>query len=161
MNLLKGAARIHKKQFEAYVNSVGVRVQVRQPSKTNTSSTAVSRAIGVPVTAEGPIGEIDVVQVVWTFGYTAGTNPFANPEQIPPAIRAAGTVENVDAVLRCKISDVLVTAARPGGRTLFDSCKDIVYEGTSYKVIATDRTGLPPEGPYVCWVAVKANGASE
>jgi hypothetical protein len=160
MSLLTGAAKLHKKKFYSYLDSTGVSVNVRLPLATNSASNSVTRALGKTVTATGPIGSIRQVRAIVNFGYTAGTNPFANPDAIPPAIRQIGTVETVDAVLRCRLEDVLVVATELGGRTLFDSCKDVVYQNTSYTVLTTDRTGLPPEGPYIVWVALRSNGAA-
>lgn len=159
MNMLAGAARLHKQQFDSYVDSVGVGVLVRQPAAHTTVSSAVSQVLGTPSTATGPIGSTLTISAVLNYGYSA--SPFAGQSQMPPAIRAMGEVENIDIVLRCRTSEALVTPGGTlGGRVIFDTCRDVVIDGLSFKVTATDRTGLPPYGPYVFWVALKKNGVA-
>jgi hypothetical protein len=123
------------------------------------ATNAKNEILGRPSLATGPIGTTTEVTAIINYGYTAGTSPFANQDSMPAAIRALGDTDNLDVLLRCNVAECLVNpAGAGGGRTIFDSCKDVVFDECSFKVTAVDRTGLPPYGPYVLWVALKKNG---
>jgi hypothetical protein len=148
---LRGAAHLHRRIFEQFVEEVGVSVLVRQPA-IKTGGTGVDRVLGkrADVTT---IGSTRPCQVVWSTDLFAISRA-PTDGTIPNAIAALATIQECDAVLRGKLSDALINPADKFGQTIFDTAHDIVYGGHSWRVTGTAQTGLAPESPYALWVAV-------
>jgi hypothetical protein len=156
--MLRAAARRHRLQFEKYVASVGdPNVVIRQPAVRTAGTTDADLVLGRRADAiqgEG-YGESRTVTAIVTDAAMATNDEYA---KIPPHIAAIGKTDTLDLILRCNLSDVLISPTDRYGKTLFHTAKEVVIGGAAFQVRATDRTGLPPEGPYVFWVALRAVG---
>lgn len=150
--MFRAAALRHRKEFEKYVDSMDLWITIRQPPAKPPATSSVDRVFGhrpQPPSAPAPC-ETCEIRAVWT---TADAMDLTY--RVPPHIATIGRTEQVDLVLRVKLSDVLVDSAKKLGRTLLDTAQDVVIEGSTYKVLGVDRTGLPPEGPYIAWAALQ------
>lgn len=156
MNALANAAKMHKRQFEAFLARAGVEVSLLMPATKGSDGDFSSDVFGntnetdteptaVPVTAVFSADYLRPESVV--------------PGDAPEAIAVLGEgPEDLDAVLRVKLEDVLLTAGALLGHTLFDKCMYVGYLGQTFKVTSTKRTGLPPIGPYILWVGLTESG---
>lgn len=149
--MLPGAAKKHRAQFERLVAESGVDVVVRQPAAATASATAADKVFGKAVVA--PATGVGTTATVTAVVSDAAMNPFDTT--IPPRIAALGRTDSVDVLLRCVLSAVLLKDEERYGRTLFDTAHDVQIGGATFKVKGTDRTGLPPVGPYILWVALR------
>lgn len=147
---MKAAARFHRERFERYVSDVGINVTVRQPRKVEAPSTDVEKVLGTSG-AETEPGDAQTVRVIWS----NDLRPNAIDNHLPSKIASLARQGSVDVFIRAILRDVLHDPADPNGLTLFDTAFDVLQGTARFKVLDTDRTGLPPEGPYVLWVALR------
>ena len=155
--MLRGAALQHKKMFAALLAGAGVDVVVRQPVAPVAASTSADKVLGRQVDqAPDAVGTTQTVRVVWSTSYRA--NPATGAPDLPPSLAAVGRTERLDVVLRCALADVVIDPNTRHGKTIFDTAKDVQFDGATYQVKGTDRTGLPPEGPYILWVGLRKVG---
>lgn len=155
--MFAAAASLHKKQFERYVDGSGAELELRMPATTTTAPVAADKVMGkrpAPTTdATSAYGETVYVKAIVTSGTAITTE-----QGVPNRIAALGASDQVDVLVRCKLADVLLDPTKPLGRTQFDVCKDVRFGGSIFTVTGTDTSGLPPLGPYVCWVGLKKSG---
>jgi hypothetical protein len=142
--------KIHKKQFARLLKMMASTVTVRQPVVRSVPQNDMEKVLGRKGT-EHDHGAVQDVTVIWRNGH----GKLLDNEATPLNIAAIGKTSGLDAVIRCMLEDVLVNPADKQGRTIFDTAKDVVYNGTSFQVVTTDRTGMPLEGPYILWVALR------
>jgi hypothetical protein len=149
--MLRGMADQHRRVFLAMLQRVGVWIVVRQPAVPTLGTTAVQRVLGTKadLTAVGATKRIKALL----------SNDYLRPETIAPGdvsegLAALGGKDRVDAILRVHLPDA-VPDDDTQARTLFDSAKDVVIDGTTFEVTGTKRTGFPPIGPYILWVGLK------
>lgn len=142
--------KIHRQQFIRLLNTMGEGVTVRQGVSRSTPANAVAKVIG-PRGQEYEFGGTQDVQVLWR----NGSGKILDHDATPMRIAVLGKVNTLDAVVRCLLEDVLLDPTNKQGTTIFDTAKDVVYKGTSFKVMDTDRSGMPLEGPYILWVALR------
>lgn len=155
MTFLSGASRIHRKQFEKFVEQAGTPVTVRQPA-VRVPGTMADRVLGKMAIEEG-VGATQTITVVWNTDLSVR---WESPDlTVPKVIADLARMEKLDAVLRAKLSDALIVPGDVFGRTVFDTAKDVFYGNYAWQVTGTVRTGLEPEGPYILWIAVKKIGA--
>jgi hypothetical protein len=160
-NPIRKMAEIHKRSFERLLEATGVEIAVRQPAPRNVSINAKDKVFGGK-TLESDIGEIQLVTVIWS-------NDVFRPEAVVAgdvAEAVSGLAHNtggkpVDAVIRMKLSEALLQADAPQGMTIFDTAKDILYQGQRFQILSTKRTGLPPIGPYTIWVGLTRIGGGK
>lgn len=152
--MFAAAARLHKRQFEAHLAGAGVEVEVRQRPPRAVPTTTADKVLGrrQDVVADAPAGPSTFVRAVVSDAAMATGNGYGST---PAEIVSIGKVEALDLILRCALTDVLVDPDKPYGKTVFDGAKDVLVAGTPFEVRATDRTGLPPVGPYILWVALR------
>lgn len=153
--MLRGAAVRHRLQFERMLAQTGdSAVVVRQPLVRSAGTSAADRVLGKR--AENVVGAgygvSTTITAVVSDAAMALNDQYA---KIPPQIAALGRTETLAVILRCLLSDVLVDPDLKYGKTIFDTAKDVQIGGGTFQVRAVDRTGLPPEGPYICWVALR------
>lgn len=142
--------RVHRRQFQRLLAMMGTKAIVELPTSRSTEPlTDVEKVMG---RRERPdeVGETREVTVIWRNGHNLLDEP-----STPPEIVRIGRVNGMDAVLRCDLDSVLVDPTKKQGQTIFDLAKSVVYQGSHFKVVATDRTGLPLDGPYILWVALR------
>lgn len=155
--MFAAAAALHKKQFDKYVESVGAEVELRLPATAVAAPGAADKVLGKrpapTIDATTAYGDSLFVQAIWTSGTAITTE-----QGVPNRIAALGASDQVDVLVRCKLADVLLDAVKPLGRTQFHVCKDVRYQGAIFTVTGVDTSGLPPLGPYVCWVGLKKAG---
>lgn len=154
--MFKRQAKIHKRQFEKLVDSLGVIVTVRQPQKRNPSGgpgNMAERVFGRPEW-ESEAGETQDIKVLWSNDYLRPESAVAGDISAPIASLAQNT-QKMDAVLRLRLADALIDPGKPQGRTIFETAKDVVYQGQIFEVLGVRKTGLPPEGPYILWVGLR------
>lgn len=142
--------KIHKKQFERLLKMMGSSLLVRQPPARTAAATNVDKVLG-PVGQTHTYGASKELTVIWRNGH----GKMLDNEATPTNIASLGRTEGLDAVVRCNLADALVDPDDKQGKTIFDTAKDVVYQSTSFKVVTTDRTGMPLEGPYILWVALR------
>lgn len=152
--MLKGLAKQHKAMFDRMVDEAGVTVTVRQPPIATASTSPADKVLGKrPDAAPEAYGEATTAVALWSTGYSG--NDALGTYAIPAQIAALGRTDGLDVILRLKLADYLVDPENRHGATLFDTAKAVTYETVTYKVRATDRSGLPPLGPYILWVALQ------
>ncbi len=150
---LLGAATVHRDSFYAMLDEVGIPVTIRQPAeKPSSGGSDVTKALGTREQVTGTGEEKEVLAIVsgptnTGVNITAGTAP----KQASPV----GSVQFCSTVLRVKLSDVLVNEEKLYGKTLFETAREIVIQDTVFKVVATERSGLAPLGPYILWVGAE------
>lgn len=142
--------KIHRKQFIRLLKTMGEPITVRQPVARSATTDPVAKVIGARGT-EYSFGATQDVTVLWR----NGSGKILDHDATPSRIALLGKVNNLDAVVRCLLEDVLVESTNKQGATIFDTAKDVVYNGNSFKVVDTDRSGMPLEGPYILWVALR------
>lgn len=156
---MRGAALQHKKQFERMMKDA-VQIELRMPAAVVPAAQAVDKVMGKRPTptasATTAYGPSKFVSALWGVGYSITTAYGA----VPPHLAALGQSDNLDVVLRCPLADVLLDQDKPLGRTVFHTAKDVVYQGEVFTVTGVDASGLPPLGPYICWVGLKKAGVS-
>lgn len=151
------AAELHKRQITQLIQSIGVQITLRfPPTKVGTGDGSMANKVFGARQIETTTDSMKDrhVQVIWS-------NDYLRPETIVPGdvsdplapLASAGG--RLDAVLRAVLSEVLIDPNALQGQTLFDTCKEIVYEGGIFEVTGTKRTGLPPIGPYELWVGLR------
>lgn len=156
--MLSGAAKTHKRMFGRFVAEAGdPNVVVRQPAAPTAPISAAEKVLGRKSdTTQGEgYGESRTVKAVVSDAAVTLADVYAS---IPPQIAAIGRAEKLDLILRLPLGDALLIADAKYGQTIFDTAKDIQIGGAVFTVRATDRTGLPPEGPYILWVALRKAG---
>ena len=150
MKGLKNAAERHKRMFDEYVDHSQNTVTIRQPASKTSSASMTSKVFGEPTTA----GATKTVSVIWNNDGIWPDESAANA-----VVAAAGLLssnrEVLDAVLRCKLTDVLIDPDNDQDETLFDTAMDVLYKGVAYKVVRTQRRGFSPIGPYVLVVGLQ------
>lgn len=151
----KGAAELHRRQFHAFVDGANTEVEVRSAATRTAAATAADKVLGKKAVETG-VGASTFIKAIWNSDINATTPNYTIPEQIA----ALGRAEKMDALLRVKLDEALITSDDTHGRTIFDAAKDVVYGGYRWTVSGTARTGLAPLGPYILWVAVKKVGES-
>jgi hypothetical protein len=143
--------------FEDFVATVGdSEVLVRQPAALVALTTSIDKVLGKQAPAPGQgYGTQQYVLAVVSDAASALADRYAS---IPPQIAAIGRAEKIDILLRVILQDALVNVDAKYGPTIFDTAKDVQIGGAVFQVRATDRSGLPPEGPYILWVALRKAG---
>lgn len=151
--MFKGAAAGHKRQFERLVDNLGVSIELRFPKARVGDGTLKDKVFGdtgwetVDETTSEP------VTVIWSNDYQSF---LPNEQAINEMIAMLGrNRDEIDATIRCKLSDVLLDQEKPHGDTKFKKAKEIYFEGSYFEVVDTKRTGLPPLGPYIFWAWLK------
>lgn len=148
----KALATRHKAEFDKLVEGAGQLITIRQPGTRVAGSSAVDRVKGSR-TSETSVGTTNTVLAIWSNDLLTDAG---KDTSIASILASIGTKETVDAIIRCKLEDVLITAGDLQGRTLFHTARDVTYSGHTYEVVGTPkRTGLPPIGPYILWVGLK------
>lgn len=141
--------------FEAFLAQAGDdAVLVRQPAARTTPASDVEKVMGRRPAAsqDDGVGETTNLLAVVSDAAVVLADRF---QAVPPRIATLGKVESIDLLLRCRLEDVLVDSGSKYGKTILDTAKDVVVGGVSFTIRAIDRTGLPPEGPYICWAALR------
>lgn len=151
------SAAVHKRIFERLLRDKGVTISVRFPptSTTNAGGTLASKVFGER-NWETTVDEVRTQEylALWS---NDGLGP-EHPEgaqvsnAMSPLSRAG---EKIDAMIRVSLAGALLDVNAPQGLTVFDICKDVQYAGASFQVVKSARTGLPPLGPYILWVALR------
>lgn len=159
--MLYGAALAHKKQFDALVTDGGVSVVVRDHAPRASAASSLDKVLGARP-AEDPVpGQYGTLHTVPCLVSMTTQNPNTHYQIVPPTIDALGRASAITIVLRCKLADVLLDPDKPQGQTIFDTCKDVFYDGEAYTVRGSDRTGLMPLAPYIFWVGLIKSGVSK
>lgn len=156
--MLRGAASMHKRKFEQMVDEAGdPNVVVRQPAAPTVALSAAEKVLGRKSdTTQGQgYGESQTVKAVVSDFAISLADVYAS---IPPQIAAIGRAEKLDLLLRLPLAVALTNPDAKYGPTIFDTAKDVQIGGAVFTVRATDRSGLPPEGPYILWVALRKAG---
>lgn len=149
-------ATLHKNTFDRLVAAAGIEITIRQPStRAGGPSSAAEKALGRRAEDTG-YGDSDEVVAIVTNSIDATASPESNAgiKQSEPI----GLYQISDVVIRLKLSDVLIDSNKPQGLTLFDTAKDVLIQGTPFKVCGSERTGFAPIGPYILWVGLKSLG---
>jgi hypothetical protein len=154
--MLAAAARMHKKRFEQFVAEAGdPNVVVRQSAAPTAALTAAEKVLGKQPTAPATYGASQTVTAVVSDASVAVEDRYT---AIPSQIAALGRAEKLDLLLRLTLASVLVNPEHKYGTTIFDTAKDVQIGGAVFQVRGTARSGLPPEGPYILWVALRKAG---
>lgn len=154
--MIKGAAQKHKEMFERFLIAANTTVTVRQPAARTVATNPQDKVRGTR-TFESAVGATKDVAVIWSNDLIVGPENTSalNMSSASEIIAAVGGKTNIDAVVRCRLLDVLIDTNNAQGRTLFETAKDVQFSGNLYKVQGMKRTGLAPLGPYVLWVGLK------
>lgn len=153
--MLRGAAIRHKQQFELFLERAGNdSVLVRQPLARTAGTTAVEKVLGKRAEAivGAEYGDTDTITAIVSDASMVLGDQYAS---VPSNIATLGRTESLDIILRCLLSDVLIDTSAIYGKTILDTAKDVEIGGATFQVRATDRTGLPPIGPYIFWAALR------
>jgi hypothetical protein len=154
MKGLKKAADMHRAMFVSYLTEMGTLVTVRQyPDKAATGGSEFSKVFGNR-NRENEVGSTSEVRAV----VSASVSGQLEPREYAENSAVLGLFEKSDVVLRVLLEDVLLDPTKPLERTLFDTAKEIVVQGSEFELAGSARTGLPPLGPYILWVGLKATG---
>ena len=151
---LRRIAEVHKKQFDRFLEETGTLVEVvSQAAKTTSDGSDVGKVLGSRKRAEPGTQTTSVKAIVHSSvsDRMEGRSGFIESSPV-------GMFDNSDIVLSVRLGDVLLKADRPLERTVFDTAMSIVVQGSTFEVDAQSRTGLPPIGPYILWVGLKASG---
>lgn len=154
--MLVGAARLHRVRFERFVDEAGETVEVRQPAAPTAPASALEKVQGKRPSVAA-YGDTQTVQAIQGGGYDGNV---LHPPSVPAQIAAIGKVQPIDLLLRCKLADALIDSGKRYGQTIFDTAKDVVFAGAVWTVLVTERSGLPPEGPYELWVGLRKSGGA-
>lgn len=142
---LRGAAALHKRAFEKYMESAGQGILVEMSGTPSDTSTR-AKVLG---TATEPPPHHEPVWCVVTSASIA-----LNEASVPQPIAAVGRTDKLDYVIRTSASECLLNAEEPMGRTVFDVAKRVTIDGQGFRVKAVARSGLPPLGGYIVWAAL-------
>jgi hypothetical protein len=154
MRALNKAAELHKKTFESMLESIGVEIVVYQP-QVRSGSGMGDKAFG-PRATETTNGVSSTVRVIWSNDYLDTNLSGLSDASIASPIASLGANGRApDVVIRMALADVVNVPEALQGRTLFDTCREIVYQGQAFEVLNTRRTGLPPIGPYILWAGLR------
>jgi hypothetical protein len=156
--MLRGAALRHKQQFILQLTQAGdPDIVVRQPAVVTSAANPTEKVLGrrTDVTPGQGYGDEQTILAIRSDASLTTADQYSG---LPARIAAIGRSEAIDILLRCLLEDVLLDPNEPYGRTIFDSAKDVLIGNAVFLVRGTDRTGLPPEGPYILWVALKRAG---
>lgn len=151
---LRKKAELHRAKFLQYVDDVGVDVEVRQPQAKTDSTNDVDKVFG-PRARETTPGTSATVKAVFVHRGSTSNLAYGRAPELGPLGKK---IYDADRILKVVLTDALVDADVPAGKTIFDTAFDVVIEGIRYDVIGTDRTGLPSIAPYVLWVGLKTLG---
>jgi hypothetical protein len=146
--MLAGAARRHRAAFETLVAQTGRRVVFRARVGRVSSSTAADRVLGTRAQETG-----DGTETALTAVFSAGGS--VDIARSPQKIAALGNAGALDALLRLPVASALLDVTKPLGRTVAHLAKDVVVDGEVFEIVGIDRSGLPPEPPYILWVGLK------
>lgn len=141
----------HKAKIFALIDANGQSVVVRQPQARAASTDAVTKVFGADAyeTATGT----ETTITAWVHqGNVASDFSMRSMEEAGAAL---GIVAQSDLVLSVKLEDVLLDSSKVYAQTQFDTAKDVVISGSTFKVKGTFRSGLAPIGPYVLWVGLE------
>lgn len=127
---------------------------MRQPASVVPDASPSAKVFGAPGAEEEP-GTQTTVQGLWM--QTVYQTPTSFLSGLDPHVLSLLSSKGpVDAVFRCLLADVLLDpSGSKQGPTLFETALDVLYDGESFEVTGTKRTGLAPEGPYTFWVGLK------
>jgi hypothetical protein len=152
---LVAAAKQHRSIFYKLILETGKDVIVRgEPAAPTGTLTDADRALGIQATTATVYPEAIVKGII--------TGPMLIPlvQENPGLVAPIGLIQQSDIIIRCKLSDVLVDPLDVYGPNSFDVAHDVVIGKNVFKVVATDRSGLPPLDPYICWVGLKSSGVT-
>lgn len=150
---LAATAKLHRATFYKLLDEAGRDVIIRaEPAAPTGTLTDVERALGVQQTVSTSYPETTVKGVI--------TGPTSIPlnQTSPGVVAPLGLLQQSDIVIRFRLSDILVDANDVYGPTTVDVAHDIVIGKNVFKVIATERSGLPPLDPYICWCGLESAG---
>jgi hypothetical protein len=152
---IQGAALLHKQLTESYIDTAGTTVTVRQaPAKVASGGSVVNKVLGTKAALDGAGVETEVTAVI---AYTSsGVKQDARKTESAPI----GLYDSSDVILMVKLAEVLDDPTKPQGMTIFDTAKEVLIQGTYFKKTGSERTGLPPYGPYILWVGLKTLGVN-
>ena len=152
---LEVMAKKHREFFYNLVEEIGKPITIRKELPPQTAGiTNVSRVLGVQVTqSTTAYPEVSIDAIV------TGANSVAPLNSRDPGIVAPlALLQSSEIILRAKLSDVIVDPENPYGQTIFDIAHDVMIGETVFKVVGTDRSGLPPLPPYIVWCGLKSAG---
>lgn len=151
---LAALAKQHRNFFNRLINEIGQDITVRgEPAAPTASLTDVTRTLGLQSTNSTSYPETVITAIV-----TGPTSIPLSPRS-PGDVAPVGLLQMSDVVLRARVEDVLVDEDDVYGLTIFDTAHDIVIGKTVFKVVAVERSGLPPLTPYICWCGLVSEGA--
>lgn len=156
-------AQAHKARFESLLVAADTTVELRYPPLKSPASSAADKVLGTKPQETGiDPARSRILSVIWSNDlFHSEDVAQGSLSQLVASIGHNKEGLPLDAVIRLRLSDALMDPASPQGMTLFDSCKDVVYQGQSFKVLSTKRTGLPPLGPYILWVGLHRLGGGK
>lgn len=152
---LDALARQHRDIFYGLIEETGQTIVIRKELPAQTSGiTPVSRVLGVQVTqSTAAYPEVEVRAIVTG---PSAVKPLSGKD--PGPVAPVGLLQSSDIVLRVKLLDVIVDEDNIYGPTLFDVAHDVRIGENIFKVVAVERSGLPPLSPYICWCGLRSAG---